>query len=148
MGITLPKKKIVFHTKTLEKPMLDKDILSQWKPEECTLSDFAWALKHSDTLLTNGYANIFYIRDSKGTLWAVYCFWDSDRRYWYVYAFSVEDPNEWRAGNRVFSRRFFDTADAVKDKTLTLMDFKTKKSLEPKLVEFRIGENRYRLVEE
>jgi len=44
--------------------------------EETYLADLRVALKkqsngESGTLLTNGRANIFYIRDTKGTLWAV-----------------------------------------------------------------------------
>jgi hypothetical protein len=53
-------------------------------------------------LLTNGYANIFYIRDDNGVLWAVYCRWRDGG--WRVLAYSVEFPNEWDAGNQVFSR--------------------------------------------
>jgi len=53
-------------------------------------------------LLTNGYANIFYIRDAKGVLWAVLCRWGV--LGWYVRAFSVESPGRWDAGCRVFSR--------------------------------------------
>lgn len=53
-------------------------------------------------LLTNGYANIFYIRDSAGVLWAVYCYWHDDG--WGVNAYSVESPSDWRAGRQVFSR--------------------------------------------
>lgn len=55
-------------------------------------------------LLVNGYANIFYIRDDHGTLWAVDCRWDSGYRFWDVYARSVARPNEWRAGDQVFAR--------------------------------------------
>ncbi len=53
-------------------------------------------------LLVNGYANIFYIRDSAGVLWAVFCRWSFDG--WCVYAFSVDDPFDWRVGRRVLSR--------------------------------------------
>ncbi len=55
-------------------------------------------------LLTNGYANIFYIRDAKGVLLAVYCCWLSDYGRWYVVANPIKDPGAWRAGDRVFSR--------------------------------------------
>jgi hypothetical protein len=54
------------------------------------------------TLLTNGYANIFYVRDTEGTLWAVHVSWHSDG--WNVYADSVENPGEWNAGIQVLSR--------------------------------------------
>lgn len=55
-------------------------------------------------LLTNGYANIFYIRDSKGVLWAVFCYWCSGDQYWSVYANPITDPSTWGAGDQVFSR--------------------------------------------
>ena len=53
-------------------------------------------------LLTNGYANIFYIKDTSGVLRAVYVDWRDDG--WNVNAYSVERPNDWNAGYRVFSR--------------------------------------------
>ena len=54
-------------------------------------------------LLTNGYANIFYVLDADGNLWAVYAYWYSDCRDWSVEAYSVERPDRWNAGNQVFS---------------------------------------------
>lgn len=53
-------------------------------------------------LLTNGYANIFYIRDTTGVLRAANCRWFGDG--WDVHAYSVEGPGAWRDGIRVFSR--------------------------------------------
>ena len=58
-------------------------------------------------LLTNGYANIFYIRDIKGVFWAVGCGWDGGG--WRVGAISVEDPRGWDGGRRVFSRNSFES---------------------------------------
>jgi hypothetical protein len=55
----------------------------------------------SGDLLTNGYANIFYIRKA-GVLWAVSVNWFDDG--WGVCAFSVLDPDEWFAGRQVFAR--------------------------------------------
>lgn len=55
-------------------------------------------------LLVNGYANIAYIEDENGKLWAVSADWGSDGRGWDVYASSVEDPREWRDGGRVLSQ--------------------------------------------
>ncbi len=52
-------------------------------------------------LLTNGYANIFYVRDVNGTLRAVDASWHDGG--WYVYASSVESTLAWDAGGRVFS---------------------------------------------
>lgn len=59
------------------------------------------------TLLTNGYANIFYIRNSAGALRTVLCYWDDDG--WIVDANSVESPVKWDAGDRVFSRNYLKT---------------------------------------
>jgi hypothetical protein len=54
-------------------------------------------------LLTNGYANVAYIEDGKGVLWAVRASWHSRCRYWGVHAYSVEDPGPWRGGRQVLS---------------------------------------------
>jgi hypothetical protein len=54
------------------------------------------------TLLTNRYANIFYVKDVNGVLRAVGVHWYSDG--WHVYALSVARPVAWRAGGQVFSR--------------------------------------------
>jgi hypothetical protein len=62
----------------------------------------------SAALLTNGIANIFYIRDTKGELWAVHAYWDVGNRDWYVYASSVAHPSEWHAGHQVVSRKSAD----------------------------------------
>ena len=53
-------------------------------------------------LLTDGYANIFYVRDKENALRAVGVYWRDDG--WLVYAYSVEDPGGWHAGYQVFSR--------------------------------------------
>ena len=53
-------------------------------------------------LLTNGYANIFYVHDINGVLRAVHVYWNGHG--WSVYARSVEFPGEWNAGSRGFSR--------------------------------------------
>lgn len=45
-------------------------------------------------LLVDGKANIFYIRDVDGTVWAVRAFWFAVNG-WYVGASSVEYPYEW-----------------------------------------------------
>ena len=53
-------------------------------------------------LLNSGWANIFYIRDMKGLLRVVFVYWYDDG--WYVSVHSVEYPDGWYSGNRVFSR--------------------------------------------
>lgn len=52
-------------------------------------------------LLTNGRANIFYVKDVEGSLCAVRVRWGGVG--WSVGAYSVEDPSGWLAGSRVFS---------------------------------------------
>lgn len=81
--------------------------------EETTLAHlFGLLEKQADggagPLLTNGYANIFYIRDAGdagGKFWAVNANRNSDG--WNVNANSVENPNRWNAGNQVVSRYSF-----------------------------------------
>ena len=54
------------------------------------------------TLLTNGYANIFYVRDVTGTLRAVAAYWRGGG--WRVGAYAVTSPCAWGGGRQVFSR--------------------------------------------
>lgn len=75
--------------------------------EETFLAQFFALLKkqfkeQTGPLLTNGYANIFYIRDAKGELWAAHARWYGGG--WSVHADSVAGPNGWYAGGQVFSR--------------------------------------------
>lgn len=51
-------------------------------------------------LQTNGYANIFYIRDKKGELCAVRIGWASDG--WVMDAISVQDPLAWNGKHEIF----------------------------------------------
>lgn len=55
-------------------------------------------------LLTDGGANIFYIRDAKGQVWTVRAYWGSAHREWVLRAYSVANPVEWFAGNQVVSQ--------------------------------------------
>ena len=56
------------------------------------------------SLLTNGYANIFYVRDAEGELRAVSVNWHAGYRGWRVSAYSVARQGRWLAGLHVFSR--------------------------------------------
>jgi hypothetical protein len=51
-------------------------------------------------LQTNGYANIFYLRDVKGVLCAVRLGWDGEG--WVIDAISVEDPLAWNGKHEIF----------------------------------------------
>lgn len=55
-------------------------------------------------LLTNGIANIFYVRDVLGELRAVNVYWRADYGGWDVYASSVAHRRGWDAPDQVFSR--------------------------------------------
>ncbi len=62
-------------------------------------------------LLNNGYANIFYIRDSAGVLRAVNVLWGDG--CWRVHADSVESPIRWSGGYRVFSRNSLESLEPL-----------------------------------
>ncbi len=74
-----------------------------------TLADM-WAMLEKQAngeegaLLVNGYANIFYIHDTEGNLWAVYAYWGAGDGGWGVEARSVDYPDRWSAVNQVLSR--------------------------------------------
>ncbi len=55
-------------------------------------------------LLVNGHANIYYIPQADGTIWAVCCSWRAHYRCWYVLACPVTCTNAWHAGDQVISR--------------------------------------------
>ena len=55
-------------------------------------------------LLTNGWANIFYLNDINGILRTVDVDWGAGDGGWYVDADDVAGPGGWYGGNRVFSR--------------------------------------------
>ena len=103
-----PRAKVMLRCSKLKKSSLDAPIMSELgSVAETTLASVWQMLKRqpngdSGRLLTNGYANIFYVRDAKAVLWAVNVDWSSDG--WYVDAYSVSDPFEWLVGNQVFSR--------------------------------------------
>lgn len=58
----------------------------------------------SGVLLTNGCANIFYVRDANGNLRAVDVGWGAIGGGWRVIACLVSSPRRWFDGIRVFSR--------------------------------------------
>lgn len=96
---------------SLKKASLDSLIRNELGPEreEITLTHFFNLLQKQSKgetghLLVNGYANIAYIRDKNGNLWAVDAYWYSGDRYWYVNANSVTNPLDWNACRQVVSR--------------------------------------------
>ena len=89
---------------------LDAPIITELADKcEITLGQFFALLRsqgkgESGPLLTNGWANIAYIRDDEGILWAVFALWDLGSGGWSVDAYSVWRPRGWRGGRRVLSR--------------------------------------------
>ena len=94
----------------LTKDSVDGPIIQELGGEakaETTLTELYELLKKQTNgedgdLLTNGCANIFYIRDTSGVLRAVLVRWRVDG--WRVLAYSVVSPYDCHAGRRVFSR--------------------------------------------
>jgi len=97
----------------LTKPAKDPAIIDELGGEgavEATLGQM-WRMIEKQAkgqegkLLTNGYANLFYIRSQvDNQLWAVNCGWGSGGRCWSVCAAPVSSPLGWSAGCRVVSR--------------------------------------------
>ena len=89
---------------------LDAPIITELGPTcEITLGQFFALLSkqgkgESGPLLTNGWANIAYIRDDEDILWAVSARWLQGGGGWYVYSHSVEFPDRWNADDQVLSR--------------------------------------------
>ncbi len=89
---------------------LDAPIITELADKcEITLGQFFSLLSkqgkgESGPLLTNGWANIAYIRDDEGNLWAVDACWYAAYGGWYVEARSVEYPRRWDDGYQVLSR--------------------------------------------
>ncbi|HUD03104.1 MAG TPA: hypothetical protein VMR46_03800 [Candidatus Paceibacterota bacterium] len=55
-------------------------------------------------LLTNGKANVAYIRGVKGILWAVSAYWQTVSRGWLVVAVPTMDPTRWDPSYQILSR--------------------------------------------
>lgn len=106
--LDVPAQELRVH-KLLEKS-LDAPIIAELGGEklvETSLATMFEMLKkqgqgQKGSLLTNGYANIFYIKDDAGTLWAVYARWYGGG--WDLFALSVTDPDSWPRVSQVVSR--------------------------------------------
>jgi hypothetical protein len=96
-----------FHT--LTKDSLDAPIIAELGEAHETKLAHLWKLLvnqgqgQEGPLLTNGYANIFYVRGKDDVLWAVDASW-FDGIGWGVEADSVGRPDGWSDGRRVVSR--------------------------------------------
>lgn len=105
-----PKREMTLRSAKLVRAELDKEIRKELgvEREETTLADiYALLEKQPDgrpgVLLTNGFANIFYVRDAKGVLRVVGVHWRAFDGGWVMDALSVEDPSGWNGGYQVFS---------------------------------------------
>jgi hypothetical protein len=86
----------------------DGPIIAELGGEAKVESTFASALAHllrqpngeAGFLQTNGYANIFYVKDKKGELCAVRIGWTDAG--WVVDAISVQDPLAWNGKHEIF----------------------------------------------
>lgn len=94
----------------LEKASTDGPIIAKLggkEKAETTLTEMFSLMEkqgkgETGALLTNRCSNIFYIRDINEVLRVVNVRWDDDG--WIVGASSIEDMEEWDAGDMVFSR--------------------------------------------
>ena len=90
--------------RSLDRPIVNK--LGGEGPSETTLADIWIKMEahgggEDGDLLTNGYANIFYVRDAAGELRVVGVRWRGGG--WSVRAVPLSSPGEWGAGGRVFA---------------------------------------------
>ena len=97
-----------FRKNTLDAPVI-AEIGGEAKVETTLAELHSLLLKQANgekgVLLTDGCANVFYIRDGSGVLRAVSAHWSSDDRGWDVYANEVARPHGWPAVRQVFSRK-------------------------------------------
>ena len=108
--IEVDVEKAELHRYSLLISSLDPDIMTELGEERrvTKLAHF-WAMLEkqprgeSGPLLVNGYANIAYVEDENGVVWAVGAGWHSGLG-WGVGARSVGCPDGWRADSQVFSR--------------------------------------------
>ena len=103
-----PADAVELTVRKLLKNSLDKPITDELGDKtETTLAQFYEALRlqrggKKGALLTDGWWNIFYIRDAEGTLWAVNAVWGGGG--WSLNADSVAGPGSWFRGDQVVSR--------------------------------------------
>jgi hypothetical protein len=118
---------------TLQEYTRGKEIMDELGEQKTILLAHLWELlkkqpKGEDgVLLTNGYANIFYIKGKKGKFWAVACYWYSGLHSWDLCAFPVARQDEWGEGRRTISQDY--PSDTESSKTVS-SDSQTLDTLE------------------
>ena len=96
----------------LRRPSVDEPILAELggqEKAETTLTELYTLLEQQPRgeegiLLTNGCANIFYVKDVSGSLRSVCAGWGSRSGGWGLSAYLVGSPHGWCDGSRIFSR--------------------------------------------
>lgn len=104
-----PMSKTTLHGYKLKQNSLDVAIIKEQGGEakaETTLTEVYSLMEkqpnsEDGVLLTNGWANIFYVHDTNATLRVVFVRWRDDG--WDVSSHEVSSPPGWRAGAQVFS---------------------------------------------
>lgn len=113
-----PQEMVAIQANQLEWDSLDVTILRELGDKaETTLSKIWELLKKQPNgeygrLLTNGFANIFYVRDARGTTRVVNVSWRSENEFgflskasgWRINAYSTGYLDDWGKGSQVFSR--------------------------------------------
>jgi hypothetical protein len=105
----------------LPRYMTDKDIIAELHPGESTLGDMLFDMQ-SGLGLTNGYINLYYVRDKNGVLWVPY--WHVFGGKFNVGADSSSRPRGWSDGRRVSGGDLSDSQplSSGPSDTLTLPD--------------------------
>ncbi|MFH1769701.1 MAG: hypothetical protein ABH833_03500 [Parcubacteria group bacterium] len=99
-----------FAIQRLERSVKDDAILRELGDKaEVVLAHFYELIKRQPQgqegdLLTDGRANIFYVRDAENMVWAVSAGWHSVSRKWYLNANPIDYPRSWCVGHHVISQ--------------------------------------------
>ncbi len=96
----------------LEQSARDPEIMVELGPEKraIKLAQFYRAIEaqgqgqQKGLLRVDGYANIAYVEDVNGIIWAVFAYWFAGGG-WFVNAYSVDNPFPWDAGGQVLARK-------------------------------------------
>lgn len=81
---------------TLNIPAPSNIIISQLNPQPVLLGDIY------TLLLTLTVNSLFFVKDTTGTLQAVFA-WKDDNNKWHLVSMPTTDGNKWYVGNRVYS---------------------------------------------